>query len=90
MPHEVLDRKDALCLLQELAAKYGVLLKDAGIALRGLFLINPEVRRGPAAQTVPCMDDRHLLHKRDPLSLAALMSLRCLCCPACVHCATTV
>ncbi len=28
---------------QELAAKYGVLLKDAGIALRGLFLINPEV-----------------------------------------------
>ncbi|KAK9819247.1 hypothetical protein WJX81_007427 [Elliptochloris bilobata] len=27
---------------KELAAKYGVLLKDAGIALRGLFLINPE------------------------------------------------
>ena len=32
-----------MCLLQELAAKYGVLIKDAGIALRGLFLINPEV-----------------------------------------------
>jgi hypothetical protein len=29
--------------MQELAARYGVLLKDAGIALRGLFLINPEV-----------------------------------------------
>ena len=43
-------RKSALCLLQELAAKYGVLLKDAGIALRGLFLINPEVPCGPAAR----------------------------------------
>ena len=45
-------REIALCLLQELAAKYGVLLKDAGIALRGLFLINPEVPCDPAAH--PC------------------------------------
>ena len=28
--------------MQEIAARYGVLVKDAGIALRGLFIINPE------------------------------------------------
>ena len=28
--------------LQEIAAKYGVLIEDAGIALRGLFIINKE------------------------------------------------
>lgn len=27
---------------KEIAARYGVLLKSAGIALRGLFIINPE------------------------------------------------
>jgi len=29
-------------LTKEIAARYGVLLESAGIALRGLFLINPE------------------------------------------------
>jgi hypothetical protein len=29
-------------LLQAIAARYGVLLEKAGIALRGLFIINPE------------------------------------------------
>ena len=33
------DDPDAL---QEIAAKYGVLIEDAGIALRGLFIINKE------------------------------------------------
>ena len=28
--------------MQEIAARYGVLLKDKGVALRGLFIINPE------------------------------------------------
>lgn len=28
--------------MQEIAARYGVLLKDKGVALRGLFVINPE------------------------------------------------
>ena len=28
--------------LQEISAKYGVLIEDAGIALRGLFIINKE------------------------------------------------
>lgn len=31
-----------LLLLQAIAARYGVLLEKAGIALRGLFIINPE------------------------------------------------
>lgn len=30
------------CHLQEIAARYGVLVKDKGIALRGLFIINPQ------------------------------------------------
>lgn len=30
--------------VQELAARYGVLKRDLGIALRGLYIINPEVR----------------------------------------------
>ena len=30
------------CVMQEIAARYGVLLKDKGVALRGLFVINPE------------------------------------------------
>ena len=29
---------------KEIAARYGVLKKDAGIALRGLYIINPQVR----------------------------------------------
>jgi alkyl hydroperoxide reductase subunit AhpC len=29
-------------LQQAISAKYGVLLEQAGIALRGLFIINPE------------------------------------------------
>lgn len=29
-------------MLQAIAARYGVLLEKAGIALRGLFIINPE------------------------------------------------
>ena len=29
-------------MLQEIAARYGVLVKDKGVALRGLFIINPE------------------------------------------------
>jgi alkyl hydroperoxide reductase subunit AhpC len=29
-------------ILQAIAARYGVLLEKAGIALRGLFIINPE------------------------------------------------
>jgi peroxiredoxin len=29
-------------VLQVIAARYGVLLEKAGIALRGLFIINPE------------------------------------------------
>ena len=28
--------------MQEIAARYGVLKKDAGVALRGLYIINPE------------------------------------------------
>lgn len=32
----------ALVVMQEIAARYGVLLKDKGVALRGLFVINPE------------------------------------------------
>ena len=31
-----------LVVLQEIAARYGVLLKEQGVALRGLFIINPE------------------------------------------------
>jgi len=30
------------CHLQEIAARYGVLVKDKGVALRGLFIINPQ------------------------------------------------
>lgn len=30
------------CHWQEIAARYGVLLKDKGVALRGLFIINPQ------------------------------------------------
>jgi peroxiredoxin len=33
--------RDFYCL-QAIAARYGVLLEKAGIALRGLFIINPE------------------------------------------------
>jgi len=36
-------RSTAIALvLQVIAARYGVLLEKAGIALRGLFIINPE------------------------------------------------
>jgi alkyl hydroperoxide reductase subunit AhpC len=32
----------AVLCVQAIAARYGVLLEKAGIALRGLFIINPE------------------------------------------------
>ncbi len=38
-------REHAACLLKlsfSLCHRYGVLLEDKGIALRGLFIINPE------------------------------------------------
>ena len=41
---KVVDENDmkADTVVQEIAARYGVLLKDQGVALRGLFIINPE------------------------------------------------
>ncbi len=32
---------------KSISAKYGVLIEDKGIALRGLFIINPEVGLNP-------------------------------------------
>jgi hypothetical protein len=40
LPHTTLPTP--MPLLQAVAARYGVLLEKAGIALRGLFIINPE------------------------------------------------
>lgn len=45
-------------LLQAIAARYGVLLEKAGIALRGLFIINPEgiIQQVTINDLVSCCD----------------------------------